>query len=196
VRAPAPRSLVPPRPNLGPEPWSEPQSSWIAFAALWLGFVIIVTSVIVYGVLRKRRVAPRMGETSSAFDDFDTTPRERLIGLSKSLRGALSDRFGAAYRARTTEELASDVKLSEFLGASLRQELIEFFDQVDQLKFAPERAQIRQKILEEDLSTRESRVNHLIEQIGARPPGMALKNGESRRGESGVTPQFLESRSI
>ncbi len=169
----APRGLVPPRPNLGPEPWSEPQSMRAVYVALALALLVILSSATLYGVWRLRRGGRAKGEKRPPFDRPDATPRQRLIGLWGSLRKALADRLGASYRARTTEELAADEKLRELLGEELFNQLIHFLDQLDQLKFAPVRTPRDQDAREQELVAWEPRVKNLMTQLRDGPSGDA-----------------------
>ncbi len=164
-----PGRLVPPRPNLGPEPWSETPPSWTAYFGLALLFVLSCAAL--YSVRRHRRNARGKGEKRQVFERPDATPRERLIGLSGSLRVALTDRFGASYRARTIEELAADGQVGELLGGEPFDQLIRFLDQIDQLKFAPVRTPAYQETLQAELAEWEPQVKNLILQIRARPAG-------------------------
>jgi len=190
VNVNAPRGLVPPRPNLGPEPWSEPQSMRAAYVALVL--LVILSWAALYGVRRHRRIARGKREKRPHLERPDATPRERLIGLAGSLREALTDRFSARYRARTTEELAADEKLGELLGGELFGQLIHFLDQIDQLKFAPVRPRHHQHALEEELVEWEPRVQNLIAQIRAQPSVKAVTKQAHRRRDL-ARPGRLES---
>ncbi len=167
----APHGLVPPRPNLGPEPWSETQSMRAVYVALAL--LVILSSATLYGVWRHRRSVRAKGEKRPLFDQPDATPRQRLIGLWGSLREALADRLGASYRARTTEELGADEKLGELLGEELFNQLIHFLDQIDQLKFAPVRTPCDQDAREQELVEWEPRVKNLVTQLRDKPSGEA-----------------------
>jgi len=170
-----PRGLVPPRPNLGPEPWSEPQSIQGTVIALALLFAVV--AVALFGIWRRRRVARSNVATMPPIERPDATPRERLIGLSGSLREALSGRFGPAYRARTVEELFDDSQLGEVLGNEGLGQLTLFLVQVDQLKFAPARAPHDQQVLELQLADWAPRVETLTIQIRA----TALGKGDKKR---------------
>jgi hypothetical protein len=150
------RGLVPPRPNLGPEPWSDPEPIalylWVAGA---LAFLVLIW--IVRKRLRRARVG-RPGLDIANAGDRDTTPRGRLVALSRSIRERLASQFGTAWRAKTTEELAAEPRLAEALGLDQLQELIRFLDQVDRLKFAPERSILHHDSLERELAAWEPRI--------------------------------------
>jgi hypothetical protein len=162
------RTLVPPRPNLGPEPWttSPPLNpSWMLLA--------IPTAVVFVWAFWKllRRSLARPRQDRAAPDEPDVTPRGRLVALSMSTKNALAARFGATWRAKTTEELATEPTLAEVLGPEPLRELIEFLDRIDRLKFAVERPnQVRQP-LENELADWGPRIAGVIARIEARTNG-------------------------
>jgi len=143
--------------------------------------LVILSSAALYGAWRHRRIARGKGEKRPLLERPDATPRERLIGLSGSLREALTDRFGASYRARTTEELSADGQLGELLGGELFEQLIHFLDEIDQLKFAPVRTPHHQHALEQELVEWEPRVKNLMTQIRDKPSGEANPKRIRRR---------------
>jgi hypothetical protein len=136
--------------------------------ALALLAVLVLTGL---GLLwRHRRRAARTGPfTPGTGSETDASPRDRLVALSQSVRDALTLQFGAAGRAKTTEELAADDRLEQLLGNEGFRELIRFLDQIDRLKFAPERSDNRDGALQEALTTWEPRVATLGAQIRAKP---------------------------
>ena len=69
----------------------------------------------------------------------------------------------------TTEELAVDRRLEKLLGDQDLQELIRFLDHVDHLKFAPERSNHQQEVLQEALTSWEPRVEMLRDRVGSVP---------------------------
>jgi hypothetical protein len=77
--------------------------------------------------------------------------------------------LGTACRAKTTEELSTDNRLEQLLGEECRTELIRFLDQIDHLKFAPERSGNHQEALQEALTNWTPRVETLQAKIRARP---------------------------
>ena len=111
VNQPHARALVPPRPNLGPEPWSEPQpiapcisaSARDRRFALWLARLV-----------RLRREPARAGRARCRSPlRRRLHAAGRLVALSHSIREALADPFGTAWRAKTDEELAAEPRLKE-----------------------------------------------------------------------------------
>jgi hypothetical protein len=162
------KGLVPPRDNLGPEPWREPDSTppillglGIAAVALWLAAWAWRR--------RARRSARRRKVLSGGAPAADPTPRDRLVGLSVTIRDALTAQFGVSCRAKTTEELSADQRLEQLLGAEGFRELIQFLDRIDLLKFAPERPDHRHEELDEALKVWEPRVSELAARIRVKP---------------------------
>jgi hypothetical protein len=162
------RSLVPPRKNLGPEPWPERrplQSAWVIVAILTLSVAVWLLGRMV----RRRLARSRPGQATPAV--VDVTPRGRLVGLSTSTKNALATRFGSTWRAKTTEELADEPPLRDVLGPEMLTQLIEFLDRIDRLKFAPERPSKNRQSLEDELAAWDPRVAGLIARIEARANG-------------------------
>jgi hypothetical protein len=94
-----------------------------------------------------------------------------LIALSRSIRNALTEQFGTAWRAKTTEELSTAPQLESVIGCDQLRELTRFLDQVDHLKFAPERPNHRSVTLEQELATWEPRIKGLTLTIRKSPKG-------------------------
>ncbi len=124
----SPKGLVPPRPNLGTEPWaSEPP------IALYLSAAAVFIALAFVGLLlwrlrrRRRRMPPQSLPTASPPDD---SPRGQMVALSATLREALTHQFGTSWCAKTTEELATDSRLEELLGVEELTELSRFLDHV------------------------------------------------------------------
>lgn len=113
---PAPASaaeiLAPPRPNLGPEPLRpEGSFAFLVVASLVIGLVLVAALLIAW---RRRRSADQA--TGPAEASRDDSPEARLLALRDRARAILARRFGPALRARTTEEIAADARLTETLG--------------------------------------------------------------------------------
>ena len=94
------------------------------------------------------------------------------------MRDVLADQFGAAWRAKTNEELSGETQLVDLLGHDHLQELIRFLDDIDRLKFAPNRSNHQQESLEEQLAAWEPRLADLGKKIKAKPE-RRQKNGAS-----------------
>ncbi len=127
------RVLVLPRPNLGPEPWSEePVSIWpllgagLVFAALLAGLI---------WMLRRRRRSRRAVPPPQPVASLDT-PDARLLSLAVQARETLVTRFGPSLRARTTEEISNDAVVKEALGDDHFASLIRLLSTADHWKFA------------------------------------------------------------
>ena len=175
---PLARSLVPPRPNLGPESWPASQP----VDPLWLFLAIPASAFVIWAFWRiLRRTLARSRPDRATPDETDVTPRGRLVALSTSTKNALAARFGTTWRAKTTEELAAEPLLAEVLGPEPLQELIEFLDRIDRLKFATERSNSVRKPLEDELAGWSPRIAGVIARIEAR------SNGRHNKPASGST---------
>ncbi len=162
------RGLVPPRPNLGPEPWREPDATPQLLLALGLAALAVVLAAWAWrrrGAAGRRRLVASTGGPLAA----DPTPRDRLMDLSETIRDALTARFGPSCRAKTTEELAADERIPQLLGEEGFRDLILFLDRIDLLKFAPDRSENHDEDLEEILGTWEPRLRALAARIRAKP---------------------------
>jgi uncharacterized protein (TIGR03382 family) len=162
------RRLVPPRDNLGPEPWREPDATPWLLPALGIAMAAVLLLAWLWrrrrATLRARRAATAVVGLAAA----EPTPRDRLVGLSVSIREALTVQFGSSCRAKTTEELSTDDRLAQLLGDEGFRELIQFLDRIDRLKFAPERSG-NHDALDEVLLTWEPRVASLNARIRVKP---------------------------
>jgi LPXTG-motif cell wall-anchored protein len=141
------RVLVPPRPNLGPEPWSEERvSSWPLLAA---GLVLAALLAGAVWMLRRRRRRRRAAPSPQPVAYLDT-PDAQLLSLAIQARETLATRFGPFLRARTTEEISSDAVVKEALGDDHFESLIRLLSTADLWKFAspPENGQT-ESLLEE-----------------------------------------------
>ena len=163
--------LVPPRPNLGPEPWQDLSPMTRAVPAL-LVLVLLLLAVLLWRRHRRKAARARRDQLGSGdLADYNPSPRDRLVALSGSIRDALTVQFGSSCRAKTTEELAADGRLEQLLGDEELRELIRFLDQIDRLKFAPERSDHHQDVLADALTSWEPRVETLRARIRAKPRG-------------------------
>ena len=179
------RGLVPPRPNLGPEPWREPDST------LWLPLVAGGTALalLLAAWAWRRRVARGRrgaGEANLRMSAAALTPRDRLVGLSETIRDALTAQFGSSFRAKTTEELSADERLVQLVGDEGFGELMRFLDRIDRLKFARDGSDDRGEELSQALATWEPLVTALAARIRIRPkvrpkPEVALSQAHPRR---------------
>lgn len=137
-----PRSLVPPRPNLGPEPWSETNPSPWPLLAMALALVALFSGA--FWIIRRRRAARRRAVLlPTPALALDGSPGGQLLSLASQIRETLTTRFGASIRARTTEEISTDAVVKEALGDDHFESLIRLLSTADHWKFAsaPENGQ-------------------------------------------------------
>ena len=182
-----PRGLVPPRPNLGPEPWTEAQPITEILLVLGLMAALLLAGLGLLWHRRRRARRDRRGRLAGGVGpDSEPAPRDRLVALAESVREALTVQFGAPSRAKTTEEWAADERLVQLLGEPDFQELIRFLDQIDRVKFAPERSDNHHEAIQEALVSWEPRVATLQARIRVKPRGRAkAKVARSRSSDSG-----------
>lgn len=144
--------FVPPRPNLGPEPWS--QTSETIQLAVWFGLilsVVVMAALFVKRLRRSRQVnQTRPGETTPALPD--SSPPARLLALALEVREALALKFGPSMRALTTEEISEDPRVRSTLGTERHRNLVRLLRATDQLKFAPELDAIPQHVWLDELA--------------------------------------------
>ena len=181
------RGLVPPRPNLGPEPWREPDPTprlLLAMAVVAVGLLLVAWAWRRRRSLRIRRSGLPGGGSSTA----DLGPRGRLVGLSETIRDALTAQFGSSFRAKTTEELSADERLVELLGEVGFRELMQFLDRIDRLKFARERSDDHDDELSQTLTTWEPLVTALAARIRARPRARPRREATRSRPNHRDTP--------
>jgi len=135
-------AIILPRPNLGPEPWSEPPPRW-GPTELILGAVLILAAGVLAVWQRRLRQARRRAMAGGSAEagpesGAEATPNHRLIASSQTVRAALIAAFGPAWSSRTTEEIARDPALVDRLGAESAQAVIAYLQRVDLAKFAGE----------------------------------------------------------
>jgi hypothetical protein len=128
-----PRVLVPPRPNLGPEPWSEERLS--LWPLLGVGLVLAALLAGAVWIISRRRRRRRAVSTPQPVTSLDT-PDAQLLSLAVQARETLATRFGPSLRARTTEEIAADPQVKEALGDDHFASLIRLLSTADHWKFA------------------------------------------------------------
>ncbi|WP_422931492.1 hypothetical protein [Singulisphaera sp. PoT] len=129
--------LLPPRPNLGPEPLVLVQSQReLIFAGL---FAFVFALFLLIWFTRRRRARRRAtfpGLVLPSSGGSDDSEREQMIAWSLAVREALATRFGNVWKARTTEEIASDAALLAQFGEERSERLIRFLREADRAKFA------------------------------------------------------------
>jgi hypothetical protein len=149
------RALVPPRPNLGPEPWSETRIDRELPLEIGLALALVLAGVF-WIVRRSRAGRRRMSPAEPQLSAHDNSPGAMLLSLAASVREGLADRFGPALRARTTEEIAADAAIREALGEVNLEPLTDLLVAADRWKFASEPGNGREESLLDDLSNWEA----------------------------------------
>ena len=137
--SPEATAIVLPRPNLGPEPWSDPPIAWTPIGLI-AGAVMAVLLAAIMGrkwfldIQLRRGIATPDGLQMD--DETDDSPDRRLIASSRVVRGALIAEFGPTWGSRTTEEVARDPALATRLGPDAALALVAYLQRVDRAKFA------------------------------------------------------------
>lgn len=122
---PRPVALVPPRPNLGPEPLPGPWP-WASVGGA-VGIAIVV-GLWAWLSLRRRKPIEREADTEAR--------PPTLLSRAADLRATLAERFGPGWIARTTEEVLGDEMLAERLGPERHARLEDLLRAADRAKFA------------------------------------------------------------
>ncbi len=129
--------LIPPRPNLGPEPLIDSQASVNLGFGIGIAILLALLALIFVVFLRRRsRRGKRLSGVPMFPDTSDESERERMIAWSIAVREALASRFGNVWKARTTEEIADDPQLLAQIGSERSERLIRFLREADRAKFA------------------------------------------------------------
>lgn len=162
------RVLVLPRPNLGPEAWSEEASSILPLLSASIALVVLLVGAIGMFLYRRRRSGRRSNKASLAVAP-SVNGTDQLLILADQIRDDLAARFGPSLRARTTEEIAADLQVKEVLGAEYFEPLIRLLSLADHRKFAalPENGD-RQSLLDE-ISGWEALRTDLAARFAAKP---------------------------
>jgi hypothetical protein len=143
------QTLVPPRPNLGPEPWREAPVDFPAWAA---GLALLALAIMtLLWTIRRRRGRQARSDAIPVLVVPDDVPGARLLNLSRRAREAMAKKFGPTIWARTTEEIATDPSLGEQLGPHLNP-LLGLLRLADHRKFAPPSGAEGEETLEERLT--------------------------------------------
>lgn len=131
-------ALVPPYPNLGPEPFDEPGLPWS-----WLvGLGSVTTLALLMAGLRltrsrRRRVRRKpQGQADHPGSEEQESPRGEIVALSDAVRAALVSRFGPTWQAKTSEEIGNDPEVLDAFGPETAGRLVVLLREADRLKFA------------------------------------------------------------
>ncbi len=116
---------LPPRPNLGPEPWGEPgPPGW------WLWAILAVLGLFAIRAIARRRRKPVERMVSAEGSPAPAAPTD-AVEFSEALRALL----GGEWQSKTTEELARDGELRAWFDVHLHAEVIHLLERADRLKF-------------------------------------------------------------
>ena len=132
-----PATLVPPRPNLGPEPFDEPSTPWA-----WVAGLALAGGLSGLWAWRRRRGRSRRSRAGEQAEARGTEalatgpPADEIVRLAETARASLAERFGVTMWARTTEEIAGDAGLDETIGAASVGRLTALLRLADRAKFA------------------------------------------------------------
>jgi len=177
VSTPAKGLYTPPRPNLGPEPFSD--------SNFWPLAGLVGASALAFFILWKLRSGKRSLSRRSAVTPSLTTQsgptspllaQDPLVEWSVTIRATLAQQLGPAWLAKTTEEIANDPFLEGVIPDPLRQRLETYLAAADRTKFglAPE---IRISPVEEEVPTWElDEINRLLGEAISRSPERAANH--------------------
>ena len=136
--------LTPPRPNLGPLPLDDPSFvgefdviSFVVIVAVAVVSLTLACAVLCRRIRRRKRTMNDAKADSQVAVPLD--PRDRLILASKRVREALESRFGAAWRAQTTEEIENRPELVASCDSEVAARLVALLRNADRAKFASNR---------------------------------------------------------
>ena len=130
--------LVPPRPNLGPEPMHSPASHLGTLLGL-AAATIILGALIVRLMRRSRKKRTQISVSDRTTDSkpaLSSDPRIRLIIFAEMLRNALVERFGPHWAAKTTQEILAETQLDALLGSERLEQLAHVLREGDRAKFS------------------------------------------------------------
>ncbi len=124
-------SLVPPRPNLGPEPLTGPGHDWT--------WVVVLILAVLLGMIILARFGRGRGSKSRSLKPPETILKPDvapIVRLAEIARESLVLRLGPAWKARTAEEFAADKTLVETIGAEDAGRLVALLIEADRVKFS------------------------------------------------------------
>ena len=134
--------IVPPRPNLGPEPLVETVSVVGPVLAACAG--VAIAALATWRLLQLRR-RPRLRAIVAVhhrdvLEPVPPAPRPAVVEWAELVRNALVARFGSPWVAKTTEEIATSSEIAGWLDQDQREQLVQFLHEADRIKFASEPA--------------------------------------------------------
>ena len=124
--------ILPPRPNLGPEPWPVSDDS----ALWWLLSAVPVGLFVAWWCVRRRQVAETGKQAAPRINSAAVTASDSLIHLTDQVREAMSRHLGSSWGAMTTEEIAIELPRIEGIDPSLCSRTIVYLLAADSAKFA------------------------------------------------------------
>lgn len=143
--------LLPPRPNLGPEPWQA--SNGIDFGdTVVLALIVLILVSVALLAWRRRHRSHRRATTKTPgliLESESLTPADRLVARAEAVREGLIAAFGPGWAARTTEEVAAAPELSHRIGADRASQVVALLTEADRAKFAGGEASLTQGETEE-----------------------------------------------
>jgi hypothetical protein len=162
------RVLIPPRPNLGPETWSEEPSSLLPFWSAGIALFVLLAGAIGIFFYRRRRSGRRTAKPSPA-DALPVILGTQLLNLAGQIREDLAARFGPSFRARTTQEIAADLEVKEVLGVEHLEPVIRLLSLADYCKFAALPENGEQQTLDSEISAWTALRTDLVARLAAKP---------------------------
>jgi hypothetical protein len=131
--------ILPPRPNLGPEPLPPLEDPALVGLAWTVVACLLALLAIGWLFLRRRRKAP----STEAPRKRPSLPQEpvdlavdSVVSAAEQARRLVAHRFGHDWLARTTDELLDDPAVTQTLHSSTRSRLEALLLAADRVKFA------------------------------------------------------------
>lgn len=129
--------LLPPRPNLGPEPWRSPSGPGVEWLALIVVLLIIAAVGLALWRKARRDRSGRAGSISDRGASRDVgSLGDRRVSRAETLRDALIAAFGPSWGAKTTEEIAEEPELASRIGPERVGEVVALLTEADRAKFS------------------------------------------------------------
>ncbi|WP_152053413.1 hypothetical protein [Tautonia marina] len=135
---PTAEPVLPPRPNLGPEPWLD-SSEGNGWGLVFLGLILLValaSGLWMRWRRNRRRAQLPESERGQNRPPAFPSPIDHRIRRAERLRDALITAFGPNWSAKTTEEIAADPALLTRLGPERSARVVAILADADRAKFA------------------------------------------------------------